>query len=220
MRTIGKRERGLTDEEGGNRASHGAGQTGGRDSSTTRNSQCPMAWNRVSGWKRGGCGSVLMHRGQEVHAGITPWFTELGNPGAMSGVLRRGISLTRGPHATARRTRRSRRLYVESIRLTRRPHLAETTKPDARASLHALGCVAATPGPRSMDQGEEIPASMRLTGRPSCRCAPVLGQADEIGPVRDKSGDGPDRGGARVGRKPGSRPSRFYLLFPFIIFVF
>jgi hypothetical protein len=28
----------------------------------------PMAWNRVSGWKRGGCGSVLMHRGQEVRA--------------------------------------------------------------------------------------------------------------------------------------------------------
>ena len=76
MMTIGKRERGLTDEEGGNRASHGAGRTGGRDSSTARNSQCPMAWNRVSGWKRGGCGSVLMHRGQEVRARITPWFTE------------------------------------------------------------------------------------------------------------------------------------------------
>jgi hypothetical protein len=54
MMTIGKRERGLTDEEGGNRASHGVGRTGGRDSSTARNSQCPMACNRVSGWNRGG----------------------------------------------------------------------------------------------------------------------------------------------------------------------
>jgi hypothetical protein len=61
----------------------------------------PMAWNRVSGWKRGGCGSVLMHQGQEVRAGITPWFTELGNPRATSELLRRGISLTRGPHAAA-----------------------------------------------------------------------------------------------------------------------
>jgi hypothetical protein len=87
MMTIGKRERGLTDGEGGNRASHGAGRTGGRDSSTARNSQCPMAWNRVSGWKRGGCGSVLMHRGQEVRAGITPWFTELGIQGRHAGLL-------------------------------------------------------------------------------------------------------------------------------------
>ena len=55
---------------------HAARRIRGKDSSTVRNSQCPMAWNRVSGWKRGGCGSVLMHRGQEVRAGITPWFTE------------------------------------------------------------------------------------------------------------------------------------------------
>jgi hypothetical protein len=40
--TMGERERGLTDEEGGSRARHGAGRTDSRDSSMARDSQCPM----------------------------------------------------------------------------------------------------------------------------------------------------------------------------------